>query len=68
MAGAVLDLLPPELPPLAARDGWEPLLRYGVTMGKRTPAMYFEPATLARLARLGAALDIDAFVGPARRG
>jgi hypothetical protein len=65
IARAVLDLLPPELPSVAERDGWTTMLRYTVFMRDRTPAIFFEPATLARLVRLGAAIDIDTYVGQA---
>ena len=63
MATAVLDLLPAVLPDLAAVHGWTTTLAYTVWMRRQTPGMLFRPGTLARLARLGASLDIDTYLG-----
>jgi hypothetical protein len=63
MAVALLDLLPPVLPPQAEAQRWTAMLRYTAWMQDRTPGICFAPDTLARLVRLGASLDIDTYVG-----
>lgn len=60
----LLDRLPSRIDLSGLTAWWTVTLSFAVYLRGRTPAGFFENGTLARIAALGAALDIDLYVLP----
>src|SRR4051812_16363497 len=60
----LLDRAPPRIDLAGLTSRWSVGLSFAVYVSGRTPAMFFQNATLARIVALGATLDIDLYVLP----
>jgi len=59
----LLERLPETIDLSSITKEWEAVLWFTVIVEEESPAVYFRPQTLARLAALPAALDVDLYAG-----